>query len=213
MDGGTQAQTYCSQFPIGTVNNGQDLANSAEVAIRAYAATQGYSPTLPIIWQSPTVTQTQNWIAAATSSLATVARTGSYTDLTNKPTIPTFGTTTYANPTRSLNTAFQISTSSAELVSYTVDVGTSLSLSGGTTGTVVLEYADNAGMTTNVKTVQSTVNAQTGTLTIGLGLNQTTTASLSGVIPAGKYVELLTANTVGTPTFTFRAAQEVGLPF
>lgn len=115
----------------------------------------------------------------------------------------------FANPTRSLNSAFQVSTTRAAAVSYTVDVATTLSLTGGATGTITLQYADDSGFTTNVKTVQSSVNGNTGALTIGLTLTQTSTAALTGIIPAGKYVKIVTANTAGTPTFTYRAAQEV----
>ena len=124
-----------------------------------------------------------------------------------QPNISVFRT--FTNPSRSLNSAFQISATQDVSVSYTVDVASTLTLTGGATGTVTLQYADDSGFTTNVKTVQSSVNGNTGTLTIGLSLTQTGTCSLSGVIPAGKYVKLVTANTAGTPTFTFRAAQEV----
>lgn len=117
----------------------------------------------------------------------------------------------FAQPARTLNTAFQIDASRNSIVSYTVDIGTSLTLTGGQTGTVTLQYADNSGMSTNLVTVQSAVNGNTGTLTVGLALTQTATASLTGVIPAGKYVRILTTNTAGTPTFTYRAAQEVKL--
>lgn len=123
---------------------------------------------------------------------------------TNPATIPSF-----TNPTRSLNSAFQISTIRDAQVGYTVDIAATLSLTTGQTGTVTLKYADDSGFTTNVQTVQSSVNGNGGTLAIGLGLTQTATASLNGMIPAGKYVKLVTANTVGSPTFTFRAAQEV----
>lgn len=115
----------------------------------------------------------------------------------------------FANPTRSLNSAFQVSTTRDAMVTYTVDIASTLSLTTGQSGTVTLQYADDSGMSTNLKTVQSSVNGNSGTLAIGLGLTQTSTASLNGMVPAGKYVKLVTANTVGTPTFTMRAAQEV----
>lgn len=115
----------------------------------------------------------------------------------------------FANPSRSLNSAFQVSTNRDSIVNYTVDIAATLSLTTGQAGTVSLKYADDSGMTTNVVTVQSSVNGNAGTLAIGLGLTQTATAALGGVIPAGKYVKLVTTNTVGTPTFTMRAAQEV----
>lgn len=195
-----------------------------------------------------------------TPSLAAVATSGSYNDLSNKPTIPTNNnqltngagyltaevdgsstneielpsqtgnsgkvlTTngsapawtgigsltpkTFNFPTRSLNTSFQVSATQDAFVSYTIDVGATLTLTGGQSGTVTLQYADNSGMSTNLTTVQSSVNGNTGTLAIGLSLTQTSTASLAGMIPAGKWVRIASANTSGTPTFTYRAAQEV----
>lgn len=168
-----------------------------------------------------------------TPSFSAVATSGSYTDLSskpsipaaqvqsdwnavsglgviaNKPTIPTVNTPSFAYPTRSLNTAFQISTTQNTIVSYSVDIACTISLTTGQTGTVTLQYADDSGMSTNLKTVCSTANANTGSLTIGLNLTQTSTGTLSGMIPSGKYVKIVTANTTGTPTFTMRTSQEV----
>lgn len=110
---------------------------------------------------------------------------------------------------RTLNSAFQISSSRDTFVSYAVDVSSTLSLITGQAGTVVLEYADNSGMSTNVVTVNSAVNGNTGSLAIGLNLTQTVTTVVSGVIPAGKYVRIRTVNTTGTPTFTYKSGQEV----
>lgn len=115
----------------------------------------------------------------------------------------------FAAPTRSLNTAFQVSTTRDSLVSYSVDIATSVSLSGGATGTVFVEYADDSGFTTNVVEIGRTVNGNTGTLVVGLTLNQIGTAQITGIAPAAKYVRIRTANTTGTPTFTFRSAEEV----
>lgn len=123
--------------------------------------------------------------------------------------IPVVNAKTFNNPTRSLNSAFQISTTQDALVSYTVDISCTMSLTSGQTGTVTLQYADDSGFTTNVKTVQSSTNGNTGSLTIGLGLTQVGTVSLTGMVPSGKYAKLVTANTMGTPTFTYRNAQEV----
>lgn len=141
--------------------------------------------------------------------LATVAVSGAYSDLSGKPTIPTVNAPSFANPTRSLNSAFQVSTTQNSIVSYSVDIATALSLTGGATGTVYLRYADDSAHTTNVKEVCRFVNGNGGALTIGLSLTQTNTGTLSGVVPSGKYVKMVTENTVGTPTFTFRSAQEV----
>lgn len=117
--------------------------------------------------------------------------------------------TSYTNPSRTLNSAFQISTTRNSQVSYAVSIAATLSLTSGQSGAVVLEYADDSGFTTNVKTVQSSMNQNTGSLTLGLNLTQTIMACLSGNVPAGKYVRLRTINTTGSPTFTFVSSQEV----
>lgn len=145
-------------------------------------------------------------------SLTTTGTSGAatYNNSTGVLNIPNYtpSSRSTSTPARALNTAFQISASQDAIVSYGVDIAATLTLTGGATGTVTLQYADNSGMSTNLVTVQSTANGNTGTLTIGLSLTQTSTGSLSGFIPAGKYVRLATANTVGTPSFTMRTAQE-----
>lgn len=108
----------------------------------------------------------------------------------------------------SLNSAFQVSSTKNSTVNYSVDIATSLSLSGGAVGTVFLEICASSGFSSGVQEVGRYVNGQTGTLTLGLSLSQTGTANLSGFVPAGYYVRLRTANTTGTPTFTYRSGQE-----
>lgn len=116
---------------------------------------------------------------------------------------------TYSAASRSLNSAFLISSTRECLVNYSIDIAATLSLITGETGTVILEYADNSGMSTNVVEVCRAVNGNTGTLAIGLNLTQNSTGQISGLIPAGKYVRIRTVNTTGTPTFNYRSGQEV----
>lgn len=191
FDGTTRTDGFCSPISINGVTTAQQMTDLAEAGIQSYANAQGYTTPLPIIWQFTTPAQVAASIAAATSTLAL-------------PQAMSFATST-----RSLNSAFQVSSTRATFVSYTVDVATTLSLTGGATGTVTLQYANDSGFTSGVTTVQSAVNGNTGTLTIGLALTQTGTAAVTGMIPAGKYVKIVTANTAGTPTFTYRAGQEV----
>lgn len=113
------------------------------------------------------------------------------------------------SPSRSLNNAFQISSTHDAIASYSVDVSTSLSLAGGTSGTVILEIASDAAFTLNVQQLGSYTNANTGALTIGLALTQIGTANLTGYVPASYYVRLRSVNNTGTPTFAFRNSQEV----
>lgn len=115
----------------------------------------------------------------------------------------------FANPSRSLNSAFQISTTRDAHVSYTGSTTNTLSLTGGTQGTDYLEYADDSGFTTNVVEVGRAVSSNTGSLTIGLNTSQISAWNLSGVIPAAKYVRVRSQNNTGTPTHTLAKAQEV----
>jgi len=139
-------------------------------------------------------------------TLATVATSGSYTDLTNKPT------RSFSYTTRSLNTCFQLSSTRDAFVTYAVDIGTTLSLSGGSAGTVYLRTYTNSSCSTGAQELARFVNGNTGTLTVGLSISQNVTGTLTGMVPSGAWVQLVTENTTGTPTFTARPGQEVLLP-
>lgn len=111
----------------------------------------------------------------------------------------------FSNPARSLNTAFQISTTRDTMVAYSVNITVAAVLIAGQSGTAVLEYADNSGITTNVVTVASSTNSTSGVLSItNIG-----TGNLAGIIPANKYVRVRTVNNTGTPTFGIANTQEV----
>lgn len=137
---------------------------------------------------------------------ATLSSEFVYNDAANTITLRS---RSFSTASRSLNTGFQVSASRDALVSYSVDISTSVSLVGGQVGTVYLEYADDAAFTVNLMEVGRFVNGNTGTLVVGLTLNQTNTAPVNGLIPANKYVRLRTQNNTGTPTFTYRSGQEV----
>lgn len=115
-------------------------------------------------------------------------------------------TRTFTNPTRSLNTAFQISSIQDTQVSYTVSIAATLSLVTGQTGTVTVQYADDSAFTTNVTTVGTFTNGNTGTLAIGLGLTQTVVEPIAGIIPAAKWVKLTSS---GTATVSLTNSQEI----
>ena len=134
----------------------------------------------------------------------TQSSSGSIDFIKNKPPARS-----QSSVSRSLNSAFQPSSTRECLVNYSVDIATSLTLISGQSGVVFLEMASDSGFTTNVQELGRFVNGQTGTLTIGLSLSQNVTGNLSGYLPAGYYCRLRTSNTVGTPTFTYRSGQEV----
>ncbi len=143
-----------------------------------------------------------------TPTLATVATTGAYADLSGKPTIPTIVPPTQSQPSRTLNTIFQLSTTRAAMVSYSVQITVTATIAGGQNGDVILEIASDAGFTTNVQTVAIAGNGQVYTLAIALQGVQPTTNVLSGFVPIGYYVRLRTVNNTGTPGYSIRAQQE-----
>lgn len=118
-------------------------------------------------------------------------------------------TRTQSAASRSLNSAFRISTTKDCLVNYSVDVSCSITLTSGQSGTIFLEIASDSGFTQNVQELCRFVNANSGTLTIGLNLVQAVTGTLSGFIPSTYYCRIRTANNTGTPTFNFRSGQEI----
>lgn len=166
-------------------------------------------------------------------SFATVATTGAYSDLSgtpsipaaqvnsdwnavsgvaqilNKPTIPAAFSPSQSSASRSLNTAFQVSSTRHALVSYSVQITVTASIGGGQNGDVILEIASDSGFTTNVQTVAIAGNGQTYTLAVAIQGVQPTTNNLTGFVPAGYYTRLRTVNNTGTPSFSYRAGQEI----
>lgn len=116
--------------------------------------------------------------------------------------------TSQASASRALNTAFQVSADRFAYASYSVSIGTSISISGGQSGSAILEIATDSGFTTNVQELGRINNNQTGTLTIGLALSQNITGNLSGSIPPGYYARIRTVNNTGTPSFSYVSGQE-----
>lgn len=116
--------------------------------------------------------------------------------------------TSQASATRSLNTAFQVSSTRAALVHYSVRITTNVSIGSNQDGDVILEIASDSGFTTNVQTIAIAQNGQTVTLALALNSVQSQTFVLAGYIPLGYYVRLRTVNNSGTPTYLYRAGQE-----
>lgn len=124
-------------------------------------------------------------------------------------TLPTTPAASQASASRSLNTAFQVSTTRSALVMYSVQITATASIAGGQNGDVVLEIASDSGFTANVQTVSIAGLGQTYTLAVAIQGVQPQTSVVSGFVPAGYYARLRTVNNTGTPTFTYRAGQEV----
>lgn len=104
---------------------------------------------------------------------------------------------------RSLNTSFQISSTRDAIVNYSLLLAAVLSLTTGQTETASLQIsADNSTFTE----VARFSNGNTGVLAIGLGLTQSVGGVLSGFVPAGYYVKLVTS---GNGTASYITGQEV----
>ena len=141
------------------------------------------------------------------SHVATVAISGDYDDLSNKPTIPSAPTQT--TESRALNTAFQIDATKYGFVFYSVDIEATSTLTTQEKGTVYLKIASDEEFTEDVQTLASCTNGNDGTLVLGLTSIQTITANLVGFIPPGYWVKIETEDNEGTPVFTYKFGQKV----
>lgn len=144
---------------------------------------------------------------AGARSAISVTGNGSYNSSTGVINISGGGSRTFQYPSRSLNTCFQISTSQDADFHYAVDVTTGLSLTSGAQGTVIATSYTNSGCTSGAQALTDGTSGQSGTLIVGLGINQVVDVELNGTLPKNTWMKITTANTVGTPTFAIRAAQ------
>lgn len=201
------------ELPSQAGNNGRVLGTNGTTAswVIASAGTVtsvGVSSSDFSVSGSPVTSSGSITVNLNNSGVSAGTYTGPYT-VNAKGIVTSASNRSFSTASRSLNSTFQVSTTRDVLVSYSVDISTSVSLAGGQVGTVYLEYADDSGFTTGVTEVARFVNGNTGTLVVGLTLNQTNTAPVGGLVPANKYVRLRTQNNTGTPTFTYRSGQEV----
>lgn len=118
---------------------------------------------------------------------------------------------TFNYTTRTLNTCFQPSSTRDTIVNYSVDIDTTSTLISGQDGTVTLTFYTDSGCSTGSQVVDSGHSKTTQSLGLTVTLLNGGTVHLGGVIPAGKYAKIVTANTTGTPVFTSRATQETQL--
>lgn len=151
---------------------------------------------------SITANLTATGISAGTYSGLTVDAKGRATAGTSR---------SQASATRSLNGCFQVSSARDALVNYSVDISTSATLLGGQTGTVFLETFTDSGCTSGTQEVARFVNGNSVSLAIAITVTQNLTGTLTGYVPAGRYLRLRTENTTGSPSFTYRSGQEVQL--
>ena len=138
---------------------------------------------------------------------ATVATTGSYNDLADKPAIPTPYTFDFGDPvarTLALSTAYQASNpAKASIVTVSTSCTASLTLTAGGTCTLQVRTSPTSGLNcTNGTLYASNTNANTGTLAVGLGLNQRIGSTVDIKLRAGSFFILCPVS----GTFTVDAA-------
>lgn len=149
-----------------------------------------------------TIEMVDSAVGAAIMGLATVARTGDFNDLINKPTV---ANRSFSLVTPTLNSGSVLSTTRDTFVSYSVDIAIGATLLSASSGAVYLDYADNSSFTTNLVTIGPFVNTNGGLL----GALNTGTVTATGIIPANKYRRLRTTTVSGTVTFVAKPSQEV----
>lgn len=107
-----------------------------------------------------------------------------------------------------ITAATRLSTTRNAQVSYDIDATVAISVLAGQSVTAILTYADNAAMTTNPVIVSKKKSVNSGVL----GLSQTNTLSLSGIVPGGKYRQVtfaVSGGAIAPVAAALEAAQEV----
>jgi hypothetical protein len=115
---------------------------------------------------------------------------------------------TTSTPGRALNTTFQPSATRPVLVMYSCRVVSSLTILGGQIGRIELR-SDAASPPTTVRCRMA--GGSTGTLAVGLNIQDEVEAVLVYLVPEGHNVRLVTVNETGTPTFSLVAQTEITL--
>lgn len=195
-----------SAFAPAAHNQAWSTITSTPITLDGYGITDGVrSVTAGTGLSGGTIT------GSGTISLPSTGTAGSYSGvITDAQGRVTAGTVrSFAYTTRVLNTCFQVSGTRDALVSYSVDIAATLGLAGGQQGTVYLRIYTDSGCTAGTQELTRFVNGNTGALTVGLSVTQNVTGTLTGIVPAGSYVQLVTQNNTGTPTFAARPGQEV----
>jgi len=125
-------------------------------------------------------------------TLATVAVSGSYNDLSNTPTIPAAYSFSVSSPTSrtvALATAYQASTTTKPAeVTINLTSTAALSLSGGTTDEADIIIGSTSAVASGMGTVIGKFkNSLTGTLVVGLAVNNAQTCQFKFSLPIGWY--------------------------
>lgn len=223
LSGSTAAKTAIGlttqdNLPSGSVNAAYTLVEQTKLAGIASGATANSSDATLLNRANHIGTQLSTTISDFTEAAqdavgAALTADFVYTDASNTIGLRarSFANTASRSLTTSTGAAgFQLSSTRDSMVNYSATISTSVSLSGNSSGVVVLEIAPtNSATAGDWVEIGRTASGQSGTLVIGLTLNQVGGGQIGGVVPAGYFAKLRTINTAGTPTYTYNSGQEV----
>lgn len=199
------------------------ITNNNQLTNGAGFITSASAPVTSVNTKTGAVTLTNTDVgAAATSHTHTASQISDSTTIgrqlltaTNQASVQSIvGVSVPSSPSqsaqsRTLNSAFQVSSSRNSLVYYSVKCTITASIAGGQDCDVILEIAADSGFTTSVQTLSIIGTGQTYTLAVAIQGVQPQTGVLSGFVPSGYYVRLRTVNNTGSPTYLYRSGQEV----
>lgn len=144
---------------------------------------------------------------------------GTYTSVTvdTKGRVTAGANLTFTNnPSRSIVTTaasangFQLSSSKSTYVSYSITIGTSISLAGASAGYAVLEIAaTNSSTASDWQEISRVSSGSSGGVIVGVSIGTTGGGPLVGIVPPGYYARIRSVSSNGTPSFTYNSGQEV----
>ncbi len=115
--------------------------------------------------------------------------------------------TSTASGARNFNQAYQVSSTKYVDIRVSASISNSLTLSGGSSGEVYLEYS--ADGSTGWALAGRAANASTGTVVVGISTTAIGGGQMGVILPPGYYWRLRTNNVSGTPTYTFTGGVEI----
>lgn len=193
-----------------------DITGKPSLFSGAYGDLTGVPSTFTPSAHTHTASQVTDFTSSARGVIS-VTGGGSYNSSTGVITVTGTPAKSFNNsPSRTIvSTAaaangFQISSTRDAQACYSSTISTSVSLSGNSSGYISYEIAaTNSSTAGDWQEVGRVSSGQSGTLVVGLVLNQVGGGQVCATVPAGYYARLRSTNTNGTPTYTFNSGQEV----
>lgn len=149
--------------------------------------------------------------SSGTISMPAVGTAGSYSGVTTdaQGRVSAGTVRSQSAATRSLNTAFQVSTTRDAEVRYSVQCTVTASITGGQNCDVFVDIATDQAFTQNVQSVGVVGQGQAYTLAVAIQGVQPQTQQVIGYVPAGYWARIRTSSNTGSPSFLYRLGQEI----